>query len=99
MSEEKQITTYFGIFESKLDKLRKDIKAFRKDPTKKHKVKTIITEAKKLKQILKGMKKESACHTITLVINNNQPILSDGLELVQYDNQDGVLTIVFKVKL
>lgn len=56
------ITTYYGVFETKLDKIKKQVKKILSLPKKerdKNILKVLLKEAKDLKKILKKIKHET----------------------------------------
>lgn len=107
MDNEKRITAFDNIFNQKLDRIVKDIKKLRKDPSKKDKVKQLLNEAKELKKIIKRDKKNPVIHTVDIpyVILNGQLCISDPLianninivECCNYDNNKIILKFTTSV--
>lgn len=101
MTDEKQsITAFHGIFESRLKGLIKKIKEIRKqDPSNKQQLKTLLSEAKQLRKIVKKEKKQSQQYTIQIPVtgeltgpyDSSGPInikdvrLAGGLMIIDYE--------------
>jgi hypothetical protein len=66
------ITTYNAIFTERFNKLIKNIKKIRRDPTKKDKLKSLLTEAKLLKQSIKESSKQKQNYNITVSYKINE---------------------------
>lgn len=101
MNEEKRITAFDNIFSQKLDRIVKDIKKIRKDPTKKDRVKQLLHEAKELKKIIKRGKKNPVVHTIDMpyVLLNGQlcisdPLVADNINIIECMNYDNSKVII-----
>jgi hypothetical protein len=80
---EKNITAFNGIFTARLNKIIKDIKKVRRDPTKKDKLKSLLQEAKHLKHSIKtSNKKQHYNISTTYEINEDGMILFDTVNLL-----------------
>jgi len=105
---ESKITAFHGIFEDKLDKLVKNIKKLRKDPSSKQKVREMILEAKLLKRLIKKdkkHKKETHVHQLQIAlrivdgqIGIDESFPSDRIKMLDISFRDGVLTVDFDIK-
>lgn len=103
MTEETQkITAFHGIFESRLKGLIKKIKELRKqDPSNKQQLKTLLSEAKQLRKIIKKDKKQSHEFSIQIPIDgelkgepeSTGPIKINGVRLV-----GGLLIVDYELK-
>ena len=65
-SKKEPITAFHGVFENKLAQLIKKIRKMRKDPKERHRVKELLSEAKKLKKLIKKDRKKQTIHTIEI---------------------------------
>lgn len=108
----KSITAFNNIFAARLDKIIKDIKKIRRDPTKKDKLKLLLQEAKHLKKTIKDSSRKQI-HNISIpyefnvsgefIIHSESCIVSDGMKLINITTSinelsQQILTFNFSIK-
>lgn len=102
MTEETQkITAFHGIFESRLKGLIKKIKEIRKqNPSNKQQLKTLLSEAKQLRKIIKKDKKQKHEYSIQIPVFgelNGQPESSGPIMIKDVRLVGGLLIIDYEL--
>jgi hypothetical protein len=97
------ITAYNHIFEQKFTKLIKDIKKYRKDPSKKDHIKNCLHEAKSLRKTIRDAKKENKLYQITIkhdIISDTYTCTDSSLNIniKQIQQMNDVVAITFAFK-
>ena len=109
---DKPITAFNAIFAAKLDKLVKDIKKIRKDPTQRDKLKRCLSEAKQLKKAIKDSNKQVREYEIAfdyeideygMIINVTNLVTDDVIKITSIETMpantgEKICTINFTIK-
>ena len=100
-TESQKITAFHGIFENRLKGLIKRIKELRKqDPSNKQQLKTLLSEAKNLRKIIKKDKKQKQQYTIQIPINgelNGEPDTSGPIKINDVRLVGGLLVVDYEL--
>ncbi len=93
-------TAYLGIFETKLEKLREDIKKLKKEqPENKDRLKMLANDAKSLYKVIKSMKKEPEQEYEILVTPEGHSASHDRIKILSSRlREDGTVEIKFKLR-